>query len=671
MTSRRRFRFIREIAEGGFGKVYLAEMQSGANFSSVVAIKVLHGKWAQNEEIAQRSRDEARLLGRLRHRNIVRVEDLTSIHGQCAVIMEYLEGVDLKTLINTISSRGERLPLRCCFEIIGAVSEALRAAYNHAPLQGGEALRLIHRDIKPSNIMLTVGGDVKLLDFGTARANFEQREARTQALAFGSQAYMAPERMMGDPDGPACDIFSLGVTCFEIVHGGAFGKIPVRPDRFHTVVDERVAELNMRDLSPELAERTRRLIRSMMSYEPDDRPDAGQVVDVMEILGDEARDTGLRRFARGNVQEIADANPHSPDGPSLADQTIEEDRSPVGEPGGLGPQPTIFAPEERVQDGVAGEPLALQEGATIFPEDLDEEESSDVELLPPRSLPPHLKAVQNLPTQALGIDHEAPTMLKEEEAVRDLLAEDWPIDEPSPEDSIDAVAAEPAPEADAADAQSVVEEDPDKTLEAVPVAPEADGAGPDQSYLMEETAPPPEAFPPPVPVPAPKKKTSKWLLFGVMIGVFFVTVVVGGALVVGWFFFANFSAPGSTTEVAELTENETPSAPLAVKTTTPTSPDKPKSTFKVVGPAGGVLLTVEPESERDITLNKTGAGKLTVSGSGPIEVPSLHQGTWRTKTTGPDGTHRGDFEVVVGKTCSYRLDLGATAPGWVLEGCEQ
>ena len=163
MTSRRRFRFIREIAEGGFGKVYLAEMQSGANFSSVVAIKVLHGKWAQNEEIAQRSRDEARLLGRLRHRNIVRVEDLTSIHGQCAVIMEYLEGVDLKTLINTISSRGERLPLRCCFEIIGAVSEALRAAYNHAPLQGGEALRLIHRDIKPSNIMLTVGGDVKLL----------------------------------------------------------------------------------------------------------------------------------------------------------------------------------------------------------------------------------------------------------------------------------------------------------------------------------------------------------------------------------------------------------------------------------------------------------------------------------------------------------------------------
>ena len=88
MTARRRFRFHKELASGGFGKVYLAEVTTDEGFSSVVAIKVLHSKWAAHTEVVQRARDEARLLGRLRHRNIVRVEDLTSIQGHCAIVME-------------------------------------------------------------------------------------------------------------------------------------------------------------------------------------------------------------------------------------------------------------------------------------------------------------------------------------------------------------------------------------------------------------------------------------------------------------------------------------------------------------------------------------------------------------------------------------------------------
>ena len=87
MEPRRSFRFLKELSEGAFGKVYLAEMVTGENFKSVVAIKLLHGKWADHEEIAQRSRDEARVLGLLHHRNIIRVEDLSSINGQCAIIM--------------------------------------------------------------------------------------------------------------------------------------------------------------------------------------------------------------------------------------------------------------------------------------------------------------------------------------------------------------------------------------------------------------------------------------------------------------------------------------------------------------------------------------------------------------------------------------------------------
>ena len=99
MEPRRRFRFLKQISEGTFGKVYMSEMITDSNFSKIVAIKILHGKWVEHEEIVQRARDEARVLGLLNHPNIVRVVDLTSIKGKCSVIMEYLDGVDLKNLI--------------------------------------------------------------------------------------------------------------------------------------------------------------------------------------------------------------------------------------------------------------------------------------------------------------------------------------------------------------------------------------------------------------------------------------------------------------------------------------------------------------------------------------------------------------------------------------------
>ncbi len=309
--ARRSFRFIKELAEGGFGKVYLAEMNTGDNFSSVVAIKILHGKWQDHDEIVMRSRDEARLLGRLRHRNIVRVEDLTSINGQCAVIMEYLEGVDLKEVSSFLAQKGEDFPIRAALEITAQIASALEAAYNHIPLQGGEPLRLIHRDIKPSNAMITAGGDVKLLDFGTARANFDTREAKTRALAFGSQAYMAPERIMGDPDTPAADIFSLGVSLYELLSGGAYGKIHMRPERYEETLDQRLADLDLGDaLAAELMDEAYAVLRLMLAYEPEDRPQAGVVVELMEALAEACTDMGLRRFCRANVRDAMDADPH-------------------------------------------------------------------------------------------------------------------------------------------------------------------------------------------------------------------------------------------------------------------------------------------------------------------------------------------------------------------------
>lgn len=325
-VGRRRFRIIKEIAEGGFGKVYLAEQISSDGFSRIVAVKLLHAKWSSHDEVVMRTRDEARLLGLIRHQHIVKVEDLTAIDGKCAIVMEYLEGVDLKWMMQYLKDRDMVFPRAALFDIILAVASALDAAYNGTPLQGGDSLHVIHRDIKPSNIFVTVAGGVKVLDFGTARANFAEREAKTQALAFGSQGYMAPERMLGEEDTPAADIFSLGITLYELLTLESFGRIPPRPNKFAKKIEERVDSVVLEG-DPEWCDQVRDTLRLMMSYEPKERPSAAQLVEIMEILAQDAGDMGLRRYCRTLVAEAKACLPELDTGDPLAGTVVDEDAS--------------------------------------------------------------------------------------------------------------------------------------------------------------------------------------------------------------------------------------------------------------------------------------------------------------------------------------------------------
>jgi serine/threonine protein kinase len=325
-SSRRRFRIIKEIAEGGFGKVYLAEQISADGFSRIVAVKLLHAKWSSHEEVVMRTRDEARLLGLIRHQHIVKVEDLTSIDGKCAIVMEYLEGVDLKGMSQFLKDRGQTFPGAALFEMMAAVASALDAAYNGRPLQGGDPLRVIHRDIKPSNVFASVAGSIKVLDFGTARANFEQREAKTQALAFGSQGYMAPERMLGEKDTPAADVFSLGITLYELLTQESFGRIPPRPAKFSQKVADRVGSLKLEG-EDHWVQQVRDTLAGMLAYDPRARPSASHLVDVFEGMAQEGEGTGLRRFCRTLVAEAKSATPEVDTGDPLCGQVVNEDHS--------------------------------------------------------------------------------------------------------------------------------------------------------------------------------------------------------------------------------------------------------------------------------------------------------------------------------------------------------
>ena len=285
----RKFHFLRQIASGGFGRVYLAKAIHADGFSRLVAIKLLHRRWSENEEIASRMRDEARLLGVLRHRNIVDVMDLTMIDGRCAIVMEYLEAVDARALIGALREGDIAIPLSVALEIAAGVAAALDAAYNRPPFPGERPLRVIHRDIKPSNIMVDDSGGVKVLDFGVARAEFDAREAKTAELSFGSLEYMPPERLFFEPESAGSDIYSLGTTLYELIGGEKLGKAKLRSSEQERFVRSRFDDLRQRVSIPdETAAQLAPFILNVLAFEEATRPsaaDAGKRMRELARLG--------------------------------------------------------------------------------------------------------------------------------------------------------------------------------------------------------------------------------------------------------------------------------------------------------------------------------------------------------------------------------------------------
>ncbi len=266
--------------------MFLAKVIHADGFSRLAAVKLLHPKWSEDEEIASRMRDEARLLGWLRHKHIVDVIDLTRIDGRVAVLMEYLEAVDTRLVIQDCKERDDIVPMRVALEICSQAAGALDAAYNRPPYAGEKPLHVIHRDIKPSNIMIDGDGVSKVLDFGVARADFDSREAHTEEMSFGSLEYMPPERLFFEPDTPASDVYSLGATLFELLTLEKFGKARLKPNNHEEFILERLEKLLEVQLfdDAEVGEELLLLLNEMLAFDEKERPPASMCMARMRAL---------------------------------------------------------------------------------------------------------------------------------------------------------------------------------------------------------------------------------------------------------------------------------------------------------------------------------------------------------------------------------------------------
>lgn len=350
--SARRFQFLKEIASGGFGSVFVAKVMEQDGFARLMAVKLLHQRWSDNLEVSRRMKDEARLLGALRHRNIVNVFGFTTIGGRVAVMMEYLEAVDLKVVISHLAEQRTRMPTRAALEVIAAVAGALDAAWNQSPFPGERPLRVIHRDIKPSNIMVDDSGTVKVLDFGVARAEFDHRESHTQELQFGSVDYMPPERLFFEPETDRADVYSLGATLFELLAGKPLGKAKGREEKHVELLEERLATLAHNEDMVAVAH----LLRAMCAYQAEARPSAQEVVQRTRAIARASMSESLGEWAERHIPELVNLTRAQMRDPNpLTESILAEDAS------------ALAADDTRLREGLAPDDETEIDGAPPRP----------------------------------------------------------------------------------------------------------------------------------------------------------------------------------------------------------------------------------------------------------------------------------------------------------------
>jgi CheY-like chemotaxis protein/tRNA A-37 threonylcarbamoyl transferase component Bud32 len=212
-----RYELLEKIGAGGMAEVYKARMSGEQGFEKIVAIKRIVPHMATNADFVTMFVDEAKLAAQLNHNNITHIYDLGKVDAWHYIAMEYVEGKDLRTLLKLAKERDFPLPAELALFITSKIANALDYAHRR-PAPDGSELNLVHRDVSTQNILISDEGDIKLCDFGIAKAASKVSTTISGALK-GKLQYMSPEQAWGKRLDRRSDIFSLGSVLYEMLTG--------------------------------------------------------------------------------------------------------------------------------------------------------------------------------------------------------------------------------------------------------------------------------------------------------------------------------------------------------------------------------------------------------------------------------------------------------------------
>ncbi|MDI7269849.1 MAG: serine/threonine-protein kinase, partial [Myxococcota bacterium] len=227
-----KYTLMRKLATGGMAELYLAIHRSISGFEKLIVIKQILPQFTADPEFVRMFMDEAKIAATLNHPNVIQIFDVGSIADRYFIAMEYIHGEDLRSIVKTMVGRGMReFPIEHALQIVSGICAALDYAHTKKGFED-ESLEIVHRDVSPQNVLVTFTGDVKLVDFGIAKAALKRRAEVVSAGGAGADPqqpeegqlrgkfpYMSPEQCRGEPLDHRSDIFSLGTILFELTTG--------------------------------------------------------------------------------------------------------------------------------------------------------------------------------------------------------------------------------------------------------------------------------------------------------------------------------------------------------------------------------------------------------------------------------------------------------------------
>lgn len=282
-----KYTLIRKLAVGGMAELFLALQRSVAGFEKLIVVKRVLPHLAQDESFIEMLLAEARIAATLNHPNVAHIYDVGSVDGQFYIAMEHVHGEDLRSLVRQMRKKNvTAFPLEHALAIALGCCAGLAYAHDKRDLDG-EPMGIVHRDVSPQNILVTFTGDVKLVDFGIAKAGRGQMEDTGSGQLKGKVPYMSPEQAQGEHLDNRSDIFSLGIILFELCTGRRLFRGKNEMETLRRIVESTYP--TPRELNPHLSPRLEAIILRALAKNTADRyPNARAMqADLEDYIRDE------------------------------------------------------------------------------------------------------------------------------------------------------------------------------------------------------------------------------------------------------------------------------------------------------------------------------------------------------------------------------------------------
>ncbi len=273
------YQLVRQIAVGGMAEIHLAKTRGLAGFEKYVALKMIHPNFAQDEQFIEMLVDEAKIAVQLQHVNIAHTFDLGRVGETYYIVMEFVDGADLYQILRKGSERDLDVPVDIAAFVAKEMANGLD--YAHRKRDGsGAPMGIVHRDVSPQNVLVSTAGEVKLVDFGIAKATMKARQTAVGVIK-GKYYYMSPEQAWGERIDHRSDIFSAGIVLYEMLTSQMLYLEEDIPRLLEMVrkADIKPVRTLRKDVPPQLE---RIVMRALAKRAADRYPSAGELATDLE-----------------------------------------------------------------------------------------------------------------------------------------------------------------------------------------------------------------------------------------------------------------------------------------------------------------------------------------------------------------------------------------------------